>query len=143
MNTLQRIKSADISVGSGSKKLISIFMMQCFGSVFIFSGSGSRGRGWRSIRIRIRGFNDQQLKNMTAAKKFIFLKSKTAIYLSLGLYKVCPSYKRGHPTHEFFLLLWVILALLDPDSEYGSGSTGPIEYGFNPDPDPLLLRIHS
>jgi hypothetical protein len=27
--------------------------------------------------------------------------------------------------------LWVIFALLDPDpdSEYGSGSTGPIEYG--------------
>jgi hypothetical protein len=37
---------------------------QCFGSVFIFSGS--RGRGWRSIQIRIRiriqGFNDQKLK---------------------------------------------------------------------------------
>ena len=34
--------------------------------------------------------------------------------------------------------MWVIFALLDPDqdSEYGSGSTGPIEYGSNPDPDP-------
>jgi hypothetical protein len=34
--------------------------------------------------------------------------------------------------------LWVILALLDPDpdSEYGSGSTDPIEYGSNTDPDP-------
>ncbi len=38
--------------------------------------------------------------------------------------------------------MWVILALLDPDpdSEYGSGSTDPIEYGSNtdpvPDPDP-------
>jgi hypothetical protein len=32
---------------------------------------------------------------------------------------------------NFFLLLWVIFALLDPvpDSEYGSGSTDPIEYG--------------
>jgi hypothetical protein len=113
-------------------------MMQCFGSVFIFSGSGSRGIGSRSIRIRI-----QQLNNITAAKIFFFFKSKTAIYLSLGLYKVCPSYKRGHPTHDFFLLLWVILALLDPDSEYGSGSTGPIEYGFNPDPDPLMIRIRN
>ena len=43
--------------------------------------------------------------------------------------------------HEFFLLLWVIFALLDPDpdpySNYGSGSesNGPIEYGSNPDPD--------
>jgi hypothetical protein len=34
--------------------------------------------------------------------------------------------------------LWVIFALLDPDpdSEYGSGSTDPIEYGSNTDPDP-------
>ena len=42
--------------------------------------------------------------------------------------------------HEFFLLLWVIFALLDPDpdSEYGSGSGSPvpIEYGSNTDPDP-------
>jgi hypothetical protein len=41
--------------------------------------------------------------------------------------------------HELFcLLLWVIFALLDPDpdSEYGSGSTDPIEYGSNTDPDP-------
>jgi hypothetical protein len=53
---------------------------------------------------------------------------------------------RGHPTlqnmnfYKFFILLWVIFALLDPDpdpdSEHGSGSTGPIEYGSNPDPDP-------
>jgi hypothetical protein len=34
-----------------------------------------------------------------------------------------------------FLLLWIIFALLDPDSEYGSGSTDPIESGSNPDPD--------
>jgi hypothetical protein len=54
--------------------------------------------------------------------------------------------KRGHPTlqnmnfYKFFLLLWVIFALLDPepdpDSKSGSGSRGPIEYGSNPDPDP-------
>jgi hypothetical protein len=37
--------------------------------------------------------------------------------------------------------LWVIFALLDPDpdSEYGSGSTGPIKYGSNPDPEPCLV----
>jgi hypothetical protein len=44
-----------------------------------------------------------------------------------------------------FLLLWVIFALLDPDldpdSEYGSGSTDPVEYGSNPDLDPI--RIHN
>jgi hypothetical protein len=36
----------------------------------------------------------------------------------------------------------VIFALLDPDpySNYGSGSNGPIEYGSNPDPDPVRIR---
>jgi hypothetical protein len=53
-----------------------------------------------------------------------------------------PAQKRPSNTskHEFFLLLWVIFALLDPDpdpySNYGSGSNGPIEYGSNTDPDP-------
>jgi hypothetical protein len=38
---------------------------------------------------------------------------------------------------HFFLLLWVIFALLDPDpdSEYGSGYTDLMESGSNPDPD--------
>jgi hypothetical protein len=38
--------------------------------------------------------------------------------------------------------LWVIFALLDsdPDSESGSGSTGPIESGSNPDPTPCKLQ---
>jgi hypothetical protein len=35
-----------------------------------------------------------------------------------------------------FLLLWVIFALLDPDSESGTGFTDLIESGSNPDPDP-------
>ncbi len=53
--------------------------------------------------------------------------------------------KRGHPTlqnmnfYKFFLLLWVIFALLDPDSE--SGSTDPIESGSNPDPQPWYHEI--
>jgi hypothetical protein len=37
---------------------------------------------------------------------------------------------------NFFICLWVIFALLDPDYESGSGSRGPIESGSNPDPDP-------
>jgi hypothetical protein len=52
------------------------------------------------------------------------------------LQKKPPAHKRGHPTLQnmnFFILLWVIFALLDPDpdpySNYGSGSNGPIEYG--------------
>jgi hypothetical protein len=52
--------------------------------------------------------------------------------------------KREHPTLQnmkflnFFLLLWVIFALLDPDpdSKCGSGSTDLIESGSNRDPDP-------
>jgi hypothetical protein len=32
--------------------------------------------------------------------------------------------------------LWVIFALLDPDPDFGSGSTDLIESGSNPDPDP-------
>jgi hypothetical protein len=44
---------------------------------------------------------------------------------------------------KFFLLLWVIFAFLDPDpdSEYGSGSTDPIESGSKWDPDPIGIRI--
>jgi hypothetical protein len=47
-----------------------------------------------------------------------------------------PSNTSNHELQKFFLLLWVIFALLDPDSESGSGSTDPIESGSNPDPDP-------
>ncbi len=83
-------------------------------------------------------------KKITAEKKLNFFLSKTTIYLSLGLHKVCPSCRRSRQLSKeaiqhfktwtftnFFLLLWVIFALLDPDpdSESGSGSTGPIEYG--------------
>ncbi len=39
--------------------------------------------------IRIQGFNDQKFKKISAEKK------KTAIYLSLGLHKVCPGYRRS------------------------------------------------
>jgi hypothetical protein len=54
--------------------------------------------------------------------------------------------KRGHPTlqnmnfYKFFLLLWVIFALLDPDPNSGSGSTDLIESGSNPEPDPQPCR---
>ncbi len=48
--------------------------------------------------------------------------------------------EREHPALQnmkflnFFLILWAIFNLLDPDSE--SGSTDLIESGYNQDPDP-------
>jgi|688.fasta_scaffold1128622_1 hypothetical protein len=44
---------------------------------------------------------------------------------------------------RYCLLLWVIFALLDPDpdSEYGSGSTDPIEYGSDPDHNPGYIIL--
>jgi hypothetical protein len=135
-------------------------VVEC-GSVFIFSGSGSRGWCWRPIRIRIQygssALMTKNWKKITAENfLYIFFLSKTAIYLSLGLHKVCPSYRRSlqfskeaiqhFKTWTFTnhcLLLRVIFALLDPDpdSEYGSGSTDPIEYGSNPDPQPCLKAL--
>jgi hypothetical protein len=63
------------------------------------------------------------------------------------LQKKPAAHKRGHPTLQnmnffyfcgSFLPSWIRIRIpnTDPDSEYGSGSTGPIEYGSNPDPDP-------
>jgi hypothetical protein len=58
-------------------------------------GSGY-GYGSGSNPIRIQDFNDQKLKKITAENFFLFfLLSKTANYLSLGLHKVCPSYRRS------------------------------------------------
>ncbi len=113
-------------------KFTPTWRIQCFGSVFILSGSGSRGWGWIPIRIRIqsgsRALMTKNWKKITAEKKIKFFCSKTAIYLSLGLHKVCPSCRRSLQLSKeaiqhfktwtftnFFLLLWVIFALLDPD----------------------------
>jgi hypothetical protein len=51
----------------------------------------------------------------------------------MKLLKKPSALKKEHPAlqnmkfHKYFLLSRVIFALLDPDSEYGSGSTDPIE----------------
>jgi hypothetical protein len=76
---------------------------------------------------------------------FIFLGSKIAIYLSLGLYKGCTSYKRGlqpsereHPSLpnlkilNFFLYLRVNFALLDPDPDRVT------QINADPDPQPWV-----
>ncbi len=72
---------------------------QGFGSVFIWYGSGSRILGWKLIRIRTqsgcRVFMTTNWKKFTAGKKLNFFGWKTTIYLSLGLHKGRPSYKRS------------------------------------------------
>jgi hypothetical protein len=83
-------------------------------------------------------------KNTSKILSFFFL-IKIAIFLSLGLHKEGPCYRRSlQPSKRtsstskrkfinFFLFLWVIIALLDPDPdrESGSGSRDPL---LNPDP---------
>ncbi len=85
------------------------------------SGSGSRSRvlmnkNWKNV-----------------AEENIFFLTKIAIYLSLGLLKGCPSYRKSFRSSKeniqylllinYSLFLWVILALLDPN--------------------PILIRIHN
>ncbi len=87
--------------------------------LFVYqSGSGS---------IRIPSFDDQKLKKLCNWKKIFFFSSKTTIYLPRPPERTSKLQKSLQPSKEninFFLLLWVIFALmdpnLDPDSEYGS-----------------------
>ncbi len=70
---------------------------QCFWSVFICSSI----LGCIPIRIRIQGFYDQKLKTFTGIQKLNIFWSKIAIYLSLGLHKGRPSYRRSlQPSKE-------------------------------------------
>jgi hypothetical protein len=85
------------------------------------------------IWIRIQGFDDQKLKKITGEKKNIFFKSRKLL-IPLGLRKGRRNYWRSlHLIKEhsalqnmkflyFFLLLWVIYALLDPDQHFQCGS---------------------
>jgi hypothetical protein len=75
-----------------------------------------------SMRIRNLGFCVKK-KNYRLTKKFL---SKIAIYLSQGFRKGRPSYRRSlhpskektsNPKFEISSLLWVIIALLDPDPD--------------------------
>ncbi len=78
---------------------------------------------FRPDPIRIQSFNDQKLKKKYSWKKFNFFGSKTTIYLSLGLHKERPSYRRSiqllkeniqhFKTWNFSIfsyILWVIVA---------------------------------
>jgi hypothetical protein len=50
---------------------------------------------WMRMRIQIQDFDDQKFKNLTAEKKLLIIVKKNAIYLSLGLHKGRPSYRRS------------------------------------------------
>ncbi len=96
-------------------------------------GSGS---GSNPDPIRIQGFNDQKFKKNYSWKKKFFL-SKTAIYLSLGLHKVCPGYRRSlQLTKEAIqhFKTWIFFSF------YGSFLPSWIRVRIpntDPDPDPL------
>jgi hypothetical protein len=76
--------------------------------------------GIRIQHFRLNTDTDKKIKKM-------FDQNYNLQYLSLGLHKGRPGYRR-HPALQkmkflnIFLLLWVIFAILDLDSEYGSGS---------------------
>ncbi len=83
------------------------------------------------------------VKKFTVETKFIIFLSKIAIYLSLGLHKGRPSYRSrlqhskrtsGTSKHEFFLFLWIIFALLDPDP-----ATPLAHIRVNPDSKPYIM----
>jgi hypothetical protein len=93
---------------------------QCCGSALV--STWIRIQHFWSMRIRIQGFHDR--------KMFIFF-SKIVIYSFLSLQKGRPSYRRtsipqkrtsGTSKLKISSLLCVIFALLDPDSQCGSGS---------------------
>jgi len=101
--------------------------------------------------IRIQGFDDQKWKkkNLQLNKNFDQKLQFTYPYASIKDVQVTKeafSYQKRisstskHEISYFFLLLWVLFALLDPytdpNSEYGSGSTDLIISGSNTDPDP-------
>ncbi len=126
-------------------------------SFFPDPGPDPRVWGWRPIRIRIQsgsnpdpdpiriqGFNDQNWKKITA-EFFFFFWSKSAIYLSLGLHKVCPSYRRSLQlskeaiqhfktwTFTNFSIFVGHFPLLDPDPDPQTRLN----------PDPIRIRIHN
>jgi hypothetical protein len=83
------------------------------------------------------------MKNYMYSPNFFYI-SKIAIQLSLGLYRSLQPFNPALQNMKyllFFLFLWGIFALLDLDSEFGSGSTYLIESGSNPHPDPKHCTV--
>ncbi len=108
----------------------------CFRSVLIliiWFGSESSILGWIPIRIRIQGFDDQKLKKFTAGNIF-WIK----IYLSQGLHKGFPSYRRSlQPSKENIqhFKTWNFLIFSTSVGHFCSldPNTDPLAW-LNPDP---------
>ena len=97
------------------------------------------------IRIRIqsgsRALMTKNWKKITAEKKVNFFWSKTAIYLSLGLHKVCPGYRRSlQLTKEAIqhFKTWIFSTFVGHFCPSGSGSGSVLDpYSIGSvDPDP-------
>jgi hypothetical protein len=103
------------------------------------------------IRIRFQGFDDQKFMKFAGKKKLnLFFDQKLQVTYSWASIKDVEATEEAFSPQKrtssnskhkkninFFLLLWVIDALLDPDpdSESGYRSSDLIKYGSNPDPD--------
>jgi hypothetical protein len=118
------------------------YFQRC-GSGFIETGSGN---GSGSSITRIQGFDDQKTKRKIIQRKFclIFFQYKFALAPATVQWILQPSKENIEHFKKlnlstFFLCLWLIFALLDPDRESGSGSRDPTESGFHLDP----IRIHN
>ncbi len=128
-----------------SSKMEKIWKGQGCGSAFISSGSGSSILGWIPIRIQYgsgsRAFmtKNWENKNYSWKKKKKNFWSKTTIYLSLGLYKERPSYRRSLQLSKEaiqFFNTWTFKQIF-----YFCGSFLPSWIRIripNPDSDPLI-----
>jgi hypothetical protein len=94
------------------------------------------------IRIRIEGFDDQKQKKNTADNfLYLFFLIKNCNLLMSKLQEKSSALKREHGAFQkikfinFFLCLWIIFALLDPDTDTDPGT--PMN------PDPVRIRIHN
>ncbi len=135
---------------------------QCFGSVFIWYGSESNILGWIPIRIqsgsrfwntdpdpiRIQVLMTKNWKKFTATKNYILFRSKSTIYLSQGLQKGRPSFRRSlQPSKENsqnfktwnFLIFFYFYGSFFP-SWIRIGIPDPLTWLY---PDPIRIRIRN